>query len=186
MNKILTILFFLGFLVTSTKNYSQNNLHVQNYNSDTLCLFEEDYIVLYKVKTTDYLNEIKEQLPDSIYQTIKSYITITQDSIALRKRESDCIESIYYLSLDFYDRSLHDLVFDRTIYNLFINKKLTIIKDEIYYSVNNTKIKTKRFYCCNNPFLYCGKEWIILCNKKEISRLIKSVTSKIYVVRSCF
>ena len=160
------LLFFL--LITAFAKGQTSNLT----NNDTLLLYDEYNDVTYKVNSADYLQEIKNVLPDSISRMIIEYITVMQDSIFLGTRKDSLIDCSYYMSMDFYEKSLA-LTFDRSLYRLFADEKLWLLKNGRTYNKKQVKTKVKRFYCCNNPFLYCGKDWQIFDKKMFLTELAK-------------
>jgi hypothetical protein len=176
MTKLFVIFFLLLALPGST----------QNKTKDSLFFYDDHSRITFKVNAADYFHELRTALPDSVTLKISNHLTSIQDSIISGKRNDPSVNRFYYLSMGFYDRSLHGLVFDHILHKLLITEKLLLLRDDSIYNFKQLKIKVKRVYCCHNIMLYCGKDWVIYHNKNILTRLDKSKTAKAYVARSCF
>lgn len=188
------LLFFLFLLSIQPLCYSQHDGQIvsredwrdqfRKNQTDTLNLYDEFNHVTYQVIANDYFQQIQKVFPDSISNAVIAYIT-DKNSAKKEKHENPSIDADYYLSLSFYDRP-QGLTFDHVLHDLFVDGKLILLRGEKHYTAKQVRIKSKRVYCCHNPLLYCGKDWFVYDGMKLLTTFSKSVTSKTYVMRSCF
>lgn len=187
--------FFMALLCFPLFGVSQNdgriisgeewNELLLQHKSDTLYLNDEFNSVTYIVSANDYFKELKNAFPDSITQSITSFMMAANGNSDKAGTGNHPIDSDYYLSMPFYDLS-QALIFDHILHDLFVSGKLLLAKGTKRYTVREVRIRSKRVYCCHNPLLYCGKDWYVYHGGKRITTFSKSVTSKTYVMRSCF
>ena len=150
--------------------------------ADTLHLYNDGSKATFVISVKDYKYCFQNKLGRKAIPLLKKI-----DSLAADPDPYITIDKRFWMEFSFYEREDY-LLIDNALMEAFQNRKMRIIKNGQSFSLDNTKIKTRKTRICNRKLSkVTGINWVIKASKGiRVAELRQSETKHAGRNITCF